>query len=167
LSSPSLMFAALRGLGVDPRLTVCHQTWCFPREHATEFMDLYWSTMQRYPGIERCAEQQDLIALRSCRWPAHATWGNGHGSALLTPSLAVRRGSTEQARAEAFFRELSRVAFARNPRFKLMLLKQAACDDGLLREMHSSYIARLRELKRQVDPNGVITSKLLLRLLQS
>jgi hypothetical protein len=164
LSSPSPLFAALRGLGVDPRLTVCHQTWCFPREQATEFMRLYWSTMKRYPGIERRAEQQDMVALRPCRWPAHASWGNRHGSALLTPSLAVRRGSSEHARAEAFFRELSRVAFAQNPRFKLMLLKQAACDDGLLREMHGPYVARLRELKRHVDPDRLISSKLLERL---
>lgn len=165
LSSATPLFVALRGFGVDPRLTVCHQTWCFPREHAAEFMQLYWNTMKRYPGIEGRAEQQDMIALRPCRWPAHATWGNLNGSALLTPSLAVRRGSTEHARAEEFFRELSRVAFAQNPRFKLMLLKQAACDDGLLREMHAPYIARLREHKRQVDPGGLIVSKLLLRLL--
>src|SRR6185369_3400889 len=167
LSSPSPMFSALRGLGVDPRLTVCHQTWCFPREHADEFMQLYWRTMARYPGIERRAEQQDMVALHACRWPAHASWGNAHGSALLTPSLAVRRGSSEHARAVAFFRELSRAAFAQNARFKLMLLKQTACDEALLREMHGPYVARLRALKRRVDPNGIITSKLLERLLSS
>jgi hypothetical protein len=54
------LFAALRGLGVDPRLTVCHQTWCFPREQAHAFMRIYWDTMRRYPGVERRAEQQDL-----------------------------------------------------------------------------------------------------------
>ena len=165
LSSRSPVFSALRGLGVDPRLTVCHQTWCFPREHAREFMQVYWRTMQRYPGIERLAEQQDMIALRPCAWPSHATWGNANGSALLTPSLAVRRGSADHARAEAFFNELSRAAFARHPAFKLMLLKQSNCDDGLLREMHATFVSRLRELKKQVDPEGLLVSKLLQRLL--
>lgn len=165
LSSRAPWFSALRGLGVDPRLTVLHQTWCFPREHAVEFMELYWSVLKRYPGLERRAEQQDLIALRPSRWPAHATWGNAQGSGLLTPSFAVRRGSPEHARGEAFLRELARAAFARNAAFKLMLLKQSVCDDGLLREMHAPYVARLRELKRQVDPAGLLGSKLLARLL--
>jgi hypothetical protein len=83
----------------------------------------------------------------------------------LTPSFAVRRGSAEHARVEDFVRELSRVAFAKNPRFKLMLLKQTACDDGLLRDMHADYLAQLRELKARVDPAQLLTSKLLVRLL--
>lgn len=165
LSQRTPLFSTLRGLGVDPRLTVCHQTWCFPREQAGQFMDLYWATMRRYPGIEQRAEQQDLIGLRPSRWPAHATWGNHQGSGLLTPSFAVRRGSAEHARVEDFVRELSRVAFAKNPRFKLMLLKQTACDDDLLRAMHAAYLAQLRQLKAQVDPEQILTSRLLLRLL--
>ncbi|HET9957937.1 MAG TPA: FAD-binding protein [Polyangiaceae bacterium] len=167
LSSRSLTFAGLRALGVDPRLTVCHQTWCFPREHVAEFMSVYWEVMQRYAGVERRAEQQDLILLPVCRWPAHGTWGNTQGSAYITPSIAVRRGSAGHTRAAAFYSELSRVAFERNPRFKVLLLKQSTCDDGLLREMHADYVARLRELKRQVDPEQLLTSKLLSRLLVS
>lgn len=159
------LLGALRGLGVDPRLTVCHQTWCFPREQTRDFMRVYWDTMRRYPGIERRAEQQDMIALQACRWRAHGTWGNGRGSGFITPSLAVRRGSAEHARAEAFFSDLARAAFALHPSCKVMLLKQSLCDDGLLREMHAPYLATLRRLKHQVDPHHLLTSKLLHRLL--
>jgi FAD/FMN-containing dehydrogenase len=35
----------------------------------------------------------------------------------------------------------------------------------LLREMHATFISRLRELKKQVDPEGLLVSKLLQRLL--
>jgi hypothetical protein len=83
----------------------------------------------------------------------------------ILPARQPLDGRTGWARPLSFFRELSRVTFAQNPRFKLLLLKQAACDDGLLRDMHAGYLKRLRELKRQVDPEHVLASKLLVRLL--
>lgn len=159
LSRPGLFFGTLRQLGVDPKLTVCHQTWFYPRAATADFMNIYWQTMKEFPGIERRMEQQDLVILPRCGWPSHSMGVTVDDLGALTSSFAVRRDVQARERVSAFFREVSTRAHAANPRFRVSLCKQMHCAPQVLAEMHHAYIQKLSALKAQVDPGSLITSR--------
>jgi hypothetical protein len=163
LAGPRIVPRLLRGLGVDPWLGVCHQSYAIPIDRSTEFLDLYFATFDLFADLESRLEQQDLIRLPPCPWPLHGAYGMADGCYLLTTSLSVRRGERTERRARAFFTELSRRAFERLA-VPVLLLKQAHADTALLRVMHRGYIERLGALKRRVDPERVLGSVLLERL---
>jgi FAD/FMN-containing dehydrogenase len=163
LAGPRLVPRLLRGLGVDPWLGVCHQSWVVPPERVTEFLDLYFAVFDQFGDLERRIEQQDLIRLPPCPWPLHGAYGLADGCHLLTTSLSVRRGERTERRARAFFSEVSRRVYERLG-VPVLLLKQAHVDSELLRAMHRGYIERLGALKRRVDPERVLGSRLLERL---
>jgi hypothetical protein len=153
----------LRLIGVDPWLGVCHQTYVVPVERRRAFMDLYFEVFDAYADLEGRLEQQDMIRLPPCAWPLHGATGMAGGCFLLTTSLSVPRGSETERRARDFLAEVSRRAYAALG-VRVLLLKQAHCDDALLREMHQGFIDGILTLKRELDPEGILRSKLLARL---
>ncbi len=160
LASPEVLPRVLRVLGIDPRLTVCHQTFAVPVERRQSFLDLYFDVFDAYPELEARLEQQDLIRLPECTWPLHAAHGMSGGAYLFSVSMSVRRGQSHEARARAFLGEVSRRAFEEHG-VKVMLLKQAHCEPALLRRMHAPFIENLSALKQRVDPHRVLTSRML------
>jgi FAD/FMN-containing dehydrogenase len=160
LASPAVLPRVLRALGVDPRLTVCHQTFAVPVERRQPFLDMYFDVFDAYPELEARLEQQDLIRLPECAWPLHAAHGMPGGAYLFSVSMSVRRGQSHEARARTFLGEVSRRAFEAHG-VKVMLLKQAHCEPALLRRMHAPFIQTLSALKQRVDPHRVLTSRML------
>lgn len=159
LSGPGLGFRLLRAIGVDPKLTVCHQTWFYPRERTADFMNVYWSTMDDFPGVERRAEQQDMVFLPPCRWPSHTMGATEGRIGALTCTFSVRRGRGTLDRTSEFLREVSRRASSACPDFRVSLCKQLHCDDETLRGMHMGYVERVAATRRTVDPDGLLTSR--------
>lgn len=160
LASPAVLPRVLRALGIDPRLTVCHQTFAVPVERRQSFLDLYFDVFDAYPELEARLEQQDLIRLPECAWPLHAAHGMPGGAYLFSVSMSVRRGQSHEARARTFLGEVSRRAFEEHG-VKVLLLKQAHCEPALLRRMHAPFIETLSALKQRVDPHRVLTSRML------
>jgi FAD/FMN-containing dehydrogenase len=158
------LYALARALGVDPRLPVLHQTWFFPRCKLRELMQLYWTVLRRYPGIEARAEQQDLILLPPCRWPLHSFGVSDEGVGVLTSSFAVRPGSELAGRVAAFLREFSAAAHAQLGDCRVSLIKQLHCEQETLRAMHASWIAEIRRWRAVCDPDGLLASRTLAQL---
>jgi FAD/FMN-containing dehydrogenase len=164
LSSSDPIAGLLREIGVDPSLTVCHQTFVVPVRAARAFLDLYFDVFDTYPELERRLEQQDMIRTPECPYPLHAAYGMPGGAYQFTASFSVRNGLAEQERCRDFLREVSQRAYTRLG-VKVSLLKQAHCDTELLRRMHAPFIDALLALKARVDPRQVLTSRLLERVL--
>jgi hypothetical protein len=81
------------------------------------------------------------------------------GVYFFSASFSVRRGNESHHQAREF---LSRVSEeASHLGVKVLLLKQAFCDASVLREMHGSFINALRTARREVDPDGLLTSRFL------
>ena len=160
LATPEVLPRVLRALGIDPRLTVCHQTFAVPVERRQSFLDMYFDVFDAYPDLEARLEQQDLIRLPECAWPLHTAHGMPGGAYLFSVSMSVRRGQSHEARARTFLGEVSRRAFEEHG-VKVMLLKQTHCEPALLRRMHAPFIETLSALKQRVDPHRVLTSRML------
>lgn len=160
LSSSRWSSRLLRAGGIDPRLTVCHQTFVVAPDRIQRFLDLYFDELARHPAAVRRLEQQDLVRLPPCRWPLHAAYGLADGGYLLTASFSVRRGHESYREAARCLHAISETAYGELG-VKVLLLKQAHCDPALLRRMHADFIARLTAMRQRVDPRGVLTSRLL------
>lgn len=160
LASPEWVPRVLRALGVDPRLTVFHQTFAVPVELRRAFLDVYFEIFAAYPELEARLELQDLIRLPECTWPLHAAHGMPGGAYFFTVSMSIQRGQLHEARARDFLWEVSRRTFEELG-VKVMLLKQAHCEPALLRRMHTPFIEAVGAVRQRVDPHGVLTSRLL------
>jgi FAD/FMN-containing dehydrogenase len=160
LSGPGWMPRALRALRVDPRLSVCHQSFVVPVERGHDFLDLYFRAFDR--RLEARLEQQDVIRLPPCPWPLHAAHGMQGGAYLFSASFSVLPGEASHRQACDFLRRVS--AEASPLGVKVLLLKQALCDTAALREMHHPFVEGLRNARAEVDPGGVLTSRFLARL---
>ncbi len=160
LASAALLPRALRAMGIDPRLTVCHQSFVIPVEQRHAFVRLYFDVLDAYPELDARIELQDLLRLPECAWPLHGAYGMPMGSYLFSASLSVRRGRPLEARARAFLQEVSLRAFEALG-VKVLLLKQAHCDPSVLRRMHAPFIETLGAVKQRVDPHRVLTSRML------
>lgn len=159
LSSQRMSSRVMRAAGVDPRLTVCHQTFAIPPDRVHRFLELYFDELSRHPRAIRRLEQQDLIRLPPCRWPLHGAYGLDDGSYLFTASFSVQRDRESYRQARRCLQEVSARAF-RELGVKVMLLKQAHCDPELLRQMHAGFIERLEDMRSIVDPNRILGSRL-------
>lgn len=159
LSSPRWSSRAMRVAGVDPRLTVCHQTFAVPPDRVHRFLNLYFDELARHPRAIRRLEQQDLIRLPPCRWPLHGAHGLVDGSYLFTASFSVQRGRESYREARRCLQEVSERAF-RELGVKVLLLKQAHCDPALLRRMHAGFIEQIEDIRSIVDPERVLGSRL-------
>jgi hypothetical protein len=164
LSSGRFVPRLLRWLGIDPILPVCHQTFVVPVEARRNFLDTYFLLFRAYPDLEKRLEQQDMIRLPPCPYPLHAAHNLPDGCYLFTASFSVRKGHPEQGRCQQFLCEVSRKVHEEWG-VKVLLVKQAHCPDDTLRVMHRPFITTLRAIKAEIDPNSVLTSRLLERLL--
>jgi len=164
LSSDDPLAGLLREIGVDPKLSVCHQSFVIPVQARQRFLDLYFEAFDGYPDLETRIEQQDMIRQPSCPWPLHASYGMPGGWYLFTASFGVRRGHAERDRCSEFLATVSNRAYA-DLGVKVLLSKQAHCTTELLQQMHAPFVEALNTIKARVDPQRVLCSRMLDRVL--
>jgi len=152
---------ALRLLGVRDRMPFCHTAWFFPRAEMRAFADCYFDVLGRYPGLERRAEQQDFVLLRPCNWPSHSMGRTEGGIGVLTASFQVDRGGESERRTSEFFREVTAESARYAPGARVSLCKQIHARPEDLRSMHADFARSMRSLRQEVDPKGILSSRLL------
>jgi FAD/FMN-containing dehydrogenase len=154
-----------RWLGVDPRLTLVHVGWVVPRAALVPFMRRYFELLDSpaHQAIAPHLELQDVLPLPTCRWPLNPSYRHERGSHVLTWSCRVlHRRADLLNQAIGFCRELS--SSVRDLGAVVQLIKQIHVDDDVLRDMHQGAIDALAEIKREVDPQGLLRSRTLDRL---
>jgi FAD/FMN-containing dehydrogenase len=167
LGRKGIKYALARAAGVDRRLPVYHQSWFYPRAAQKDFVELYFSILDEFPGIEKRVEQQDLVLLPPCRWPAHSIGTFDAPVGIVTSSYSVAAlGQSECARIAEFFSMVSRESHRKIDHCRVSLCKQIHCDPSVLREMHAPWAALVATLKSQVDPDGLLRSRHLDALLE-
>lgn len=160
LAGPAWWATALRRLGVDPRLTVCHQTFVVPIACARDFLDFYFGALRATPKAAARLELQDLIRLPHCPWPLHGSHGFPGGCYFFSVSFSVRRNSESFAVVERFLDRVTEGAFQRFGA-RVLLLKQTHCDPDLLLRMHLHFVEELGRLRERADPARILTSQFL------
>jgi len=150
---------ALRKIGVDPRLTVCHQSFVVPLAAARPFLDFYREKLRAVPALAARVELQDIFRLPPCPWPLHGSYGMEGGSYLFTASFSVRREHESFADVRRFLEFVSQQGFERFGA-RVLLLKQAHCEAAVLRRMHASFLAELARIRRERDSMRILTSQL-------
>lgn len=166
LGRKGLKYSLARLLGVDARVPVAHQSWFFPRRVTRSVMDIYFSVLDEFPGIEKQVEQQDIVLLGPCPFPAHSIGRSADDVGVLTSSYSLAAvSSAQRTRIIQFFRKVSQVLYQRIPETRVSLCKQVHGDVDLLRDMHRSWIELVGGLKRDLDPHQLLTSRHLEMLL--
>jgi FAD/FMN-containing dehydrogenase len=160
LAGTSWWARALRRIGVDPRLSVCHQSFVVPLAEARPFLDFYREALRATPALAARLELQDIFRLPPCPWPLHGAYGMEGGSYLFTTSFSVRREHESFADVRRFLELVSQQGFERFG-VRVLLLKQAHCDVAVLRRMHASFLADLGRIRRELDCTRILTSQLL------
>lgn len=158
LSSKTFAARALSMLGVDPRLPVVHQTFVVPNGKMRAVLEIYFEILERFPELVRRLELQDATRLSTCPWPLHPAHGFADGIVLFSTSMSVPRESQLEARAREFCRTAAARAF-RELGVKILLLKQTHVDAETLYAMHADAIAHLARVKREVDPDHLLSSR--------
>lgn len=146
--------------GVDRRLPVYHQSWFYPRAAQKDFVDLYFSVLDQYPGIEKRVEQQDLVLLPPCQWPAHSMGKFADPVGIMTASysIATLKGE-ERERISRFFSQVSREGFEKIRNCRVSLCKQIHCEPDVLYDMHASWRQLVGPLREKTDPDAVLGSR--------
>jgi FAD/FMN-containing dehydrogenase len=160
LGGRGVLARALRGLGLNPRLPVAHQTFVIPPASIEGFFAIYFEILARHPKLVRRLEQQDAIRLPECHWPLHAAHGMPDGCFFVTTSMGVERDGESEREARAFFAEVAERTFDAVGA-KTLLLKHTHVAATVLRAMHAPMITRLLALKATVDPKSVLYTQFL------
>jgi FAD/FMN-containing dehydrogenase len=151
----------LRLFGVRDRMPVCHMSWFFPRAELRAFASAYFDMLGRYPGLEHWGEQQDFVLLGPSQWPCHSMGRTSAGVGVFTASFGVERDGESQRRTVEFFREFTAVCVRSIPGTRVSLCKQIHANTADLRSMHADFVQAVRALRLEVDPKGILTSRLL------
>lgn len=151
----------LRLLGVRHRMPFCHAAWFFPRAELRAFMEGYWGILDRYPGLEVTAEQQDLVLLGPSQWPCHTLGRTEEPIGAFTASFGVERGGESEHRVRDFFTEVTHLSREFAPGTRISLCKQIHADPEDLRATHAGFVAAVTRLRSRIDPQGILTSRLL------
>jgi FAD/FMN-containing dehydrogenase len=166
LSRKGLKFALARLLGVDARVPVAHQGWFFPRNLTRQVMNVYFNVLDEFPGLEKQVEQQDIVLLGPCPYPAHSLGRTEADVGVLTSSYSLAAlPPARQASIVQFFARVSQQLYAKLPETRVSLCKQVHCDRELLRSMHRPWAELIRPLKSELDPQELLTSRHLEMLL--
>jgi len=151
----------LRLLGVRDRMPVCHMAWFYPRAELRAFTNAYFDVLGRYPGLERGVEQQDHVLLGPSQWPCHSMGRTSAGVGVFTASFGVERGGESERRTVDFFRAFTKESVRFAPGTRVSLCKQIHADPADVRAMHVTFVEAVRALRDEVDPRGLLTSRLL------
>ena len=166
LGRRGLKYSLARLVGVDRRVPVAHQSWFFPRSITRAFVEAYFKVLDAFPGSEKQGEQQDIVLLDPCPFPAHSLGRTQQGVGVLTSSYSLASLSPDQrARIFTFFKQVSHTLYEQLPAVRISLCKQVHCDRDVLRRMHRGWADLMQHYKSQVDPRGVLTSRHLEMLL--
>jgi hypothetical protein len=156
--------ALLRAFGARNRLPIRHTAWFFPRAELRAFMEGYFSILDRYPGIEAVAEQQDLVLLGASRFPCHTMGRTQEPIGALTASFAVDQDGPIEKRVREFFLEVTTRCPEFSPGARVSLCKQIHADEATLRGMHVDFASAVQRLRAEVDPDKILTSRMLTAL---
>lgn len=160
LGGKGLKSALARLLGVDARVPVAHQGWFFPRSLTRQVMDVYFEVLDDFPGIEKQVEQQDIVLLGPCPYPAHSLGRTESDVGVLTSSYSLATlPPARQATIIQFFARVSQQLYAKLPQTRVSLCKQVHCDRELLRSMHRPWLDLILPLKAELDPKQLLTSR--------
>jgi len=154
----------LRLFGVRRRMPFCHTAWFFPRSELRAFCDFYFSVLGRYPGLERHVEQQDIVLVGPSSWPCHSLGRTSDGVGVFTASFAVERGRDSERQASRFFREVTHEVRRVAPGTRVSLCKQIHASTEVVRSMHTDFVDAVQALRVEVDPQGILASRLLREL---
>ncbi len=157
---------ALLGLfGARKRMPICHMSWFFPRTELRAFVEGYFSVLERYLGIEKIVEQQDIVLLGPSRWPCHSMGRTEEPLGILTASFAVERGAASETLVREFMREVTTRSADFSPRARVSLCKQIHANETDLKRMHHGFAEATQKLRAHTDPSGILTSRMLTPLL--
>lgn len=159
--------ALLQVFGARNRMPICHMSWFFPRAELRAFVEGYFSVLERYPGLEKLVEQQDIVLLGPCRWPCHSMGRTEEPIGTLTASFAVQRGATSEKRVREFMREVTTRSAEFSPGARVSLCKQIHAEGATLRRMHRGFSEAVARLRAHTDPSGLLTSRMLKVLLDT
>lgn len=166
LSRKGLKYALARLIGVDARVPVAHQAWFFPRRLTRDVVESYFRVLDEFPGLERQVEQQDIVLLGPCRYPAHSIGRTEGDVGVLTSSYSLAAlAPARRASILQFFARVSQELHAKLPQTRVSLCKQVHCDGEILRRMHRPWIELITRLKAETDPENLLTSRHLETLL--
>lgn len=157
--------ALLQLFGARHRMPICHMSWFFPRAELRAFVAGYFSVLERYPGIEKIVEQQDIVLLGPSLWPCHSMGRTEEPIGIFTASFAVQRGAASETRVREFLREVTARAPEFSPGARVSLGKQIHAKDTDLRQMHRGFAEAVTRLRDRTDPNRLLTSRMLRILL--
>lgn len=147
-------------LGVDGRLPMVHAAWFFPRGELQGFIDAYFAVLEDYRDIAKYGEQQDVVLLGPCRWPAHSVGESSGAVGVFTASYSLAgSGGVKRKRIIEFFQNVTRVAHRDIPGCRISLSKQVHCEPVLLRQMHREWVRLIEPLRARVDPDRILTSQ--------
>jgi len=121
--------------------------------------------LERYPGLEKIVEQQDIVLLGPCRWPCHSMGRTEEPIGTLTASFAVQRGATSEKRVREFMREVTTRSAEFSPGARVSLCKQIHAEESDLKRMHRGFAEAVTKLRAHTDPSGTLTSRMLRPLL--
>jgi FAD/FMN-containing dehydrogenase len=166
LRRKGLKYSLARLLGVDARVPVAHQAWFFPRRLTRKVIDLYFRVLDQFPGLERQVEQQDIVVLGPCRYPAHSLGRTDQDVGVFTSSYSLAAlPAAKRTSVVRFFTQVTQELHARLPETRVSLCKQVHCERELLQRMHHPWIELVGRLKAQTDPAHLLTSRHLQALL--
>jgi hypothetical protein len=166
LSRKGWKYSLARLLGVDARVPVAHQAWFFPRHLTRNVMKVYFRVLDQFPGVEQQVEQQDIVLLGPCRYPAHSIGRTEGDVGVLTSSYSLAAlPPPRRASIVRFFARVTKELHEHIPEARVSLCKQVHCDRALLRSMHRPWIELVGGLKAQTDPEQLLTSRHLQALL--
>ncbi|MCH2110850.1 MAG: FAD-binding protein [Polyangiaceae bacterium] len=159
-SRSGLKYGLARAFGVDGRLPIMHQAWFFPREQLRNFMKTYFEVLDQFPDIESRAEQQDLVLLQPCAYPAHSMGQTSFDLAVVTSSFTIP-GSARKLRPqiEEFYRRVSAFSLEKVPGTRVSLCKQVHADSHVLKAMHAPWIELIGGWKKRLDPEDLLCSR--------
>lgn len=164
MASGGFVPGLLRTLGVRNRMPVCHMAWFYPRSELRAFSDGYFTVMGRHAGIERLIEQQDYVLLGPSNWPCHSLGRTSDGVGVFTASFRVDRGEESERRVVGFLHDFTSEVRRYAPGARVSLCKQIHADTEVVRSMHVDFVSRLQRLRSEVDPQGLLSSRLLREL---
>jgi hypothetical protein len=92
-------------------------------------VNLYFRVLDQFPGLEEHVEQQDIVLLGPCRYPAHSMGRTEGDVGVLTSSYSLAAlPATRRASIVRFFARVTDELHAKIPKARVSLCKQVHCD---------------------------------------
>lgn len=160
-----------RRLGCDSKLPIIHQAWLIPvlfkdEEGENSFLELYH--FLRFVGT-LCSNSEvknlsDYFECQDVLYLPNSERDKSRGYYIYTATMAIANANKKTIAAIIkFFKDIT--TYASMTGIKPSLLKEIWCDDDIISSLYGNEISEFINLKKIVDPNNVLQSHLLNRIL--